>query len=47
MWCLKRFYEDLKGTTNKCENKTLKLIFSLRPGSGREGLMADDYITWC
>ena len=47
MWCLKRFYEGLKGTTNECENKTFKLIFSLRPGSVREGLMADDYIAWC
>ena len=46
MWCLKRFYEGLKGfkglhktfrsTTKKCENENL--IFSLRPGLGREGL---------
>ena len=46
LWCLKRFYEGLKGlhktfrdTTTKCENKKFKLIFSLRPGSGREGLI--------
>ena len=23
LWCLKRFYEGLKGTTKKCENKNL------------------------
>ena len=45
LWCLKMFYEDLKelhknfwGTTNKCKCKNFTLFFSLRPGSGREGL---------
>ena len=45
LWCLKRFYEDLKGlhetfwgTAKKCENKNFKLIFSLRLESEREGL---------
>ena len=33
LWCLKRFFD----TANKCENKN-KLIFSLHPRSGREGL---------
>ena len=44
LWYLKRFYEGLQGlhktfwgNTKKCENKC-KLIFSLRPGSGWEGL---------
>ena len=44
LWCLKRFYEVLqglhktfRGTTMKCENK-INLIFSLRPGLGREAL---------
>ena len=23
LWCLKRFYEGLKGTAKKCENKNL------------------------
>ena len=44
LWCLKRFYEALKGphktfcgTAKKCENIFL-LIFSICHGSGREGL---------
>ena len=35
LWYLKRFYEDLKGTTKKCENKNFKLIFSISPESER------------
>ena len=31
------------GTTN-CENKNFKLIFSLRPGSGREGLIKNFHV---
>ena len=46
LWCLKRFYEDLKGlqktfrgTKKKCQNKNL--IFSLRPGSGQKVLIIE------
>ena len=44
LWCLKRFYEGLKAFIKPFESpqKSVKikfmLIFSLRPGSGREGL---------
>ena len=48
LWYFKRFYEGFKGlqkifwgTANKCKNKNFKLIFSLFPGPGREGL------SWC
>ena len=32
------FHPLFRGTTKKCENKNLSLFFSLRPGSGWEGL---------
>ena len=38
LWCLKRFHNTFWDTTKKCENKKFKLVFCLRPGSGREGL---------
>ena len=45
LWCLKRFYEGLKGlhktfwgTTKKCENKNLSWFFSLCLGLGLEEL---------
>ena len=31
-------HKTFSGTTKKCENKNFKLLFSLRLGSGREGL---------
>ena len=45
LWCLKRFYEGLKGlhktfwgTKKKCENKNSTKLFSLSTGLGRGGL---------
>ena len=48
LWCLKRFYEGLKGlhktfcgTTKKCENKNLTYFFfqyNFQKCTGREGL---------
>ena len=52
LWRLKKFYEGLKsfhktfwGTTKKCENKNFSLIFSHRPGLGREELAHETHET--
>lgn len=50
LWFLKRFYRRLQITfwitTSKCENKSLfKLIFSLLPRLGREGLQDQKNVT--
>ena len=46
LWCLKRFYEGLKGllktfsgSTKKCKNKNLRYIFSLLPELRWKGLI--------
>ena len=52
LWCLKRLYEGLYGphktfwgTRKTFENKKFNLIFSHRPGLGREGF-SQIFQTW-
>ena len=39
LWCCKRFYESLRSVRKKCRKTSFDLIFCLRPGLGREGLI--------